>query len=335
MKFSKGFIRLQWAILVSLYLVIIAGSFVRITGSGMGCPDWPKCFGSWVPPTEAKELPPNYLSIFLEKRSKKVKKFCKFLDDIGMHETAQKLKNDPSIYDEENFNFAKTYTEYINRLVGFLAGNLMLFALIWALIKFRHRWLILLSLANITLMGIEGWFGSIVVATNLVPWTITVHMLLALIIVMLQIYILYRISPKLNVKIELPKMEIWIWRGIFAITFYQMFLGTQVREHIDGLQKSGIERSQWDEYFGLEFLLHRSFSWLVLVFVFFISWKNEHHLKHSLIRGVFTVLCIELIGGVLLSYFDMPGLVQTSHLLFACILFGLLSIGMYRFKSPK
>ncbi len=169
MEYSRRFIRFQWVALISLFLVISAGSFVRITGSGMGCPDWPKCFGQWIPPTAEAQLPANYLSIFQEKRAKKAVKFCKFLTAIGMKDTAKKIKEDPTLLKEEPFNAARTYTEYINRLLGFLAGNLMLLGFVWSLIYYRSPWLLGLSFLNLIFMGIEAWFGSIVVATNLVP----------------------------------------------------------------------------------------------------------------------------------------------------------------------
>ncbi|MFH2054835.1 MAG: COX15/CtaA family protein, partial [bacterium] len=41
------------------YLVIFTGGLVRVTGAGLGCPDWPKCFGSWLPPLSYTDLPPD------------------------------------------------------------------------------------------------------------------------------------------------------------------------------------------------------------------------------------------------------------------------------------
>jgi heme a synthase len=336
MQFSKAFIRFNWAALLFIYLVIAAGSFVRITGSGMGCPDWPKCFGSWIPPTQVQELPSDYISVFMEKRAKKAERFVNFLNAIGLKETAKRIQNDPTLYQEEPFNVVKTYTEYINRLLGAFAGLLTVFIFIWSLRYYRdQKWLLGFSLLNVILMGFQGWFGSIVVATNLVPWTITIHLLVALLIVWIQLYIISRISPQMQEKLKLSKTLYWIWWIVFLITFYQMFLGTQVREYIDALTKQGLGREAWSDYFGIEFFIHRSFSWLVLILLLFISWKNEKEKKLSIIRWAFIILAIELMAGVLLAYFDLPGLVQTAHLVFAAILFGILGMGTFRVKRIK
>lgn len=335
MKYSSRFLYFNWITLILIYLVVIAGSFVRITGSGMGCPDWPKCFGEWVPPTTANDLPEDYRDSYLEKRSKKVEKFSGLLESMGLESSAKKLKNDPSVYEEEPFNAQKTWIEYINRLFGFLAGNFMLAAFFWLLFAYRKSKLIWVCGFNLILMAFQAWFGSIVVATNLVPWTITVHMLLALIIIAIQIYVLVVLTDKIDLfkKFELAHWMKWMMWFIFAITFYQMFLGTQVRESIDHLIKAGISQESWTDEVGMSFYIHRSFSWLVLILLIVIFWLNEKGKRYMPIRYAFILLSLELISGVLLAHVDMPGLVRTIHLLFASMLFGVLWMFLLRVRG--
>ncbi len=333
MVFNKWFVRINWITLVFIYLVVIAGSFVRITGSGMGCPDWPKCFGEWIPPTEASALPADYKEIYVEKRAKKVEKFCRMLDGIGLSETAERIRSDESVLYEEDFNARKTWTEYINRLFGFLAGNGILLIFLWIILKYRRKKLVLVASLNLVILLFQAWFGSIVVATNLVPWTITIHMLLALVIIGLQLYLIRLVSPSQQRNIIVSKGFFWLVILILAITFYQMFLGTQVREEIDVLRKLGIERGEWSQHFDLAFYVHRSFSWLVLILITGMFWvkRNERNLR--IIHWIFIFLVIELTSGVLLAHFNMPGLVQTAHLLFACVIYGLLTMAAFRMKS--
>jgi cytochrome c oxidase assembly protein subunit 15 len=337
MTFSKRFIRFNWVVLIIIYLVVIAGSFVRITGSGMGCPDWPKCFGEWIPPTNADELPINYREAYLEKRTKKVEKFTKVLDAIGMEETSAVLLSDPSVYSEEPFNAQKTWIEYVNRLFGFLAGNAMLLVFFWLLIAYRKSKLLWVSAINLVLMAFQAWFGSIVVATNLVPWTITIHMFMALLIIGIQIYFIATATDRQNIfqRFVLPKWMLAMLWLIFIITFYQMFLGTQVRESIDLLIKKGVGQSDWTEGVGLPFYIHRSFSWLVLILLCVVFWINEKGQQFGAIRLSFFILAMELFSGVLLAHVDMPGLVRTAHLLFASIMFGALCWFLIQARSKK
>jgi len=332
-NYSKSFIRFNWITLVLIYLVVIAGSFVRITGSGMGCPDWPKCFGQWIPPTEKAELPSDYKDIYASKRAVKIDKFTKLLSAIGMKSISEKIKEDKTLLLEEDFNAQKTWTEYGNRLVGFLSGNAVLVVFIWILLYYRSPSMILLSGFNLVFLAFEAWLGSIVVATNLVPWTITIHLFFALVIIFIQILIIKKISRKQLKNLEFSSSLRVAILFCLGVTFFQMFLGTQVREYIDVLTKQGYGRDSWSEMLGVSFLVHRSFSWLVLIVIIFITWKNEQLNKYSIVRTSFIILSIELLSGVLLAYANMPGLVQTSHLIFATILLGTLSMTALRMKT--
>ncbi len=333
-SFSRLFVRFNWWALVFIYLVVMAGSFVRITGSGMGCPDWPKCFGQWIPPTEVSQVPDDYQNTYALKRKAKVDKFSSLIAAFGMSSIAEQLKNDPDLLKEEEFNVRKTWTEYINRLFGFAAGNSLLLLFFWVFFYYRkHRKLLAISFINLILIGFQAWFGSIVVASNLVPWTITIHLFFALLIIGIQIYVLRMISPTQSTSLKTSKiLHRLIW-ACFLIIFYQMFLGTQVREAIDELTRAGVTREDWTNYLGLQFFIHRSFSWLVLVLLTVIAYKNEQQSKFLTIRWLFVLLIIELLSGVLLAHFDMSGYVQISHLLFASIIFGILTMLVFRARN--
>lgn len=343
--FKAWFVRLNWITLVCIFLVTIAGSFVRITGSGMGCPDWPKCFGQYVPPTDAASLPANYKQIYSEKRVKKIEKFSKFLAAIGFKEEAKKIRSDKSLLIEEDFSTRKAWTEWINRLFGVAAGYGVLLVFIGFVFKrkrqnaepgsvpYKKGKLVLLSGLNLVFMGFQAWFGSIVVASNLVPWTITVHLFMALLIILLQLLIILEVSDSQRVKIKVPASIRWIIIISFLITVVQMFLGTQVRESIDVLTMQGYGRDSWTEKLGMPFYIHRTFSWLVLIMLTVLAWLNYKGPEVRIAYTAFIVLAVELLSGVLLAYADMPGLVQTSHLIFATVLFAVLFVASLRMQK--
>jgi len=318
---SKAFIRFSWITLVFILLIMLAGSVVRTTGSGMGCPDWPKCFDRIIPPTAESQLPENYRETYGAYRKKKVEKFAKLLNAVGMSETASKLLSDPELTKEEPFNARKTWTEYVNRLVGFVAGNLVLITFIGVLIKYRsNRKLLWLSLLNLILIGFEGWFGSIVVATNLVPWTITVHMLLALVIVGIQIKII-RIAKDRKFSFKLsPAFKYLFWFSLL-LTFVQIVLGSQVRQEIDFMVKETVDRANWINTMQGDFLFHRSFSWVLLIVNLVLLRMNyKSHYGIPTLKWIVALLLLEFVTGVLFSYANMPAFSQPVHLLAATIL---------------
>jgi cytochrome c oxidase assembly protein subunit 15 len=330
----NSFRRTSLVTVIAVYFLILVGGIVRSTGSGMGCPDWPKCFGSVIPPTSVDQLPKNYQEIYLEKRIAKNERFSATLEKLGFEETAAEIANDKSILVEEEFNATKTWIEYINRLIGVVIGLLILLT-VWRSIKLYtlDKWITIHSILSLVLVLFTGWIGSIVVSTNLLPWMITFHMLLALVLVGLLIYAHFRSGLLLEEKIQsqyIPKkVEVFLLLGMVLMVI-QVILGTQVREQIDVISSSlgGLLREEWVDRVGLNFLIHRSFSLVLLgIHVLYFVWAYKYAMRKSSIRGwshlLLLALLIEIVTGIGMAYFGIPAFLQPLHLVLGSIILGL------------
>lgn len=297
----------------------------------MGCPDWPTCFGQVVPPTSVEQLPENYKEVYSAYRHEKNVKFARYLSLLGLHETAEQLLNDESVREEADFNATKTWVEYINRLVGVAIG-LFIIALCWKSLKLRksHPRIFFFSVLTLIAVIFQGWFGSIVVSTNLTTWTITIHMFIALFIVALLFYLLKLSSTSIDqAPISGPPSLKWILLACMLLLLIQTFLGTEVRGIIDRLSSTVIPRDRWIEAAGLPFIVHRSFSWLVLVLHLLLLLKLKKTTGSKILPLTLIILILgTILTGTGMAYFGIPAYLQPIHLVIATITFGL-QLNMY------
>lgn len=299
----KSFKRIVALSILLTYLVILAGAIVRGTGSGLGCPDWPRCFGQWVPPTDISELPANYKEIY---------------------KIAGKTIAD--------FDPFKTWTEYINRLAGVLLG----FAIIATFLKSFSIRRIEPSIpwfcgGLLLLVIIQGGVGAVVVSTHLKPFIITIHMVLAVLLLFGLIYLEKYTADLMNESLVPPvdKKVNKLLAVAISLGFIQMILGTQVRQQVDHLIRDTQAATAQTVISMLDwvFYVHRSFSILLLVFLGYIAYyltKNTDRVSQLLGFFVFLVAVSSATSGVILNYWDFPAQAQPPHLFLGVLLLGLL-----------
>jgi heme a synthase len=282
------------ATLIILTLLILAGGIVRSTGSGLGCPDWPHCFGQWVPPTDVSQLPLDYKTRF----------------QISGREIA-------------DFSAFKTWIEYLNRLLGAVTGIFFIGVGVSAFFarKSSPR-LFVLSLIGLVLMGLQGFLGAKVVSSHLHHSMITIHMLLALFIFLLVVAMKVILEgKKILVEDQVLKKMIIIFPFII---FLQIILGVQVRESVDLLAT----KPQGDISFSLDyfFFVHRSFSFVPLLLLVFMGTKKRIFLQEDKecfqnFKNVLGFTGLNIFLGIILSYFGLPSWAQPLHLLAGTLLF--------------
>jgi heme a synthase len=284
--------------MVFTYLLIFIGGLVRVSGAGMGCPDWPKCFGRWIPPTSLSQLP-DYI-------------------------------------DPEKFNIVLAWVEYLNRLFGALVGFIILITFVLGYLHFQKSKKVIFSISSAFFLTLlEGWVGAKLVDTVLDPITITIHLLLALIIIGLIIYssiqsyylIVGNFEKSSNYHPQLKSVIV----GILVCLFIEIIIGTEIRGGLDMSRKDNplIESIILLKMLGPFKYIHTilGFSLLGLTLylrkiVYDIKFRSSPFMINS-VNFIMILIVTQILLGESLVFFDVKPLMQLFHMWFSSLLIGL------------
>ena len=280
---------------VLTYMLIAVGGLVRASGAGLGCPDWPRCFGGWIPPASAAELPPQF--------------------------------------DAAQFNPALMWTEYLNRLLGVMVGFAMLTTAVaaWRWHR-RNPRVVGPALAALLLTGFQGWLGGRVVAHELAAWIVTAHLLVALMIVALLIWATIESAvdgePASRGEPARRALGWWTW-GVVGLFLVEVTLGTQVRERVDEAFAL-VSRDRALAAVGTLALVHEVMAVVVVTAVaaLWIRVRTRHARDRVLMRASGAALACtigQVLAGAVLTSLALPPAAQVLHLTLASLLLGALA----------
>lgn len=319
--------KFAFATLISIYLVIIAGSVVRSTGSGMGCPDWPKCFGYYIPPTSEEQV--------LWKADFEFESGQMIVQNESLWKAKSNFKTSTTFneihwekytkHDYAIFNVAHTWTEYVNRLFGAISGFMCVLLLIFSFKYTKRKDLRLLSILVLFGMVFQAWLGATVVFSVLAPHKITIHMLMALVLVVWMIMYIERIKGDRVSKMEISSRMKNLIYTFFGLGVVQITLGTQVRQEVDEIGKAlgELHRPTWLETLSSNFMVHIGIAYALLFLGLFLVRNSKINYKTVGKPIAYSVGCIVFayIIGLIFRYAGFPAWSQPVHLLISTILF--------------
>ena len=334
LQYTRRFSNLVLVTLLLTYFLIFIGGFVRMTGAGMGCPDWPKCFDQWYPPSDLTQLPENYQTIYLERRVLKNQRIADLFSGLGMNSIAEKITKDPKVQQTEEFNIKKSWIEYLNRVLGVIVG-LFVAAVFFFSFRFykTHRRIFILALLNAICLVLQAFIGSVVVSTNILQGFLSIHFVFAIAVILLLTYIWY--LTKLILKAEKEKIKVlkkvFIWVQVsFLLILIQFAVGMEVRVAVDEIAEllGQARRADWLDSIGGIFYFHRSWSiaiiFSIVAYLFYINKFMKPYLRKLTSPIYFVLGCIltEIALGVSMYFFALPQFLQPLHTLLASMLIG-------------
>jgi len=295
---------LTWFLTLDL---IMFGAFVRLTDSGLGCPDWPGCYGNLSP--------------------------------IGASEhIAQAVEAMPY----GPVSFSKAWIEMIHRYAGSLLG-LMIIAIV--VMAWRDRRLLghspRLAVATLIAVCVQGAFGAWTVTHLLMPAIVTAHLLGGMGLLALMTWLAARERRHASVPPSAQSWKPWVALGL-ALLFVQIALGGWVSTNYAALACMDFPtcHGQWlpdmDVRGGFSLIralgeqpsgemisqaaltaihwVHRNAAFLVFAYLGTVAWCVRRHAGLRQPANVLLLLLLaQLVTGLTTIFFQWPLLIAVVH----------------------
>lgn len=312
----------------SILFLIFIGGLVRITGSGMGCPDWPKCFGYYIPPTDISELTWT--------PQKEYKKGQMIIKDEKLWVAQQKFTTTQQFdtanwavytkHDYALFNPTHTYIEWVNRMVSVLVGIFMVLTVLSSFQFWKtKKSIVFLSIASFFLTVFQAWLGAKVVESNLDGLKISVHMLAAFAVVGLVMIAVFKKHTAVGVE-QINNLK-WFRAAVYCIivlTLLQIFYGTQVREAVDHWRDANANNTSLAWVNAVDYVLasHKALSVFVMaaMLVLFAIAHNRLEKTNAVYKYIavgMVLTAVQIALGSVNVFFNMPAISQVLHVTLA------------------
>ena len=187
----KYFKKLLLLTTITAFCLVVLGAYVRLSDAGLGCPDWPGCFGT-----------------------------------LSVPESQTAIENAELNFPSQHIETAKAWKEMIHR---YLAGFLGLMIILIGIISYKNKKILrvnpIVPYAIVLLVIFQALLGMWTVTLLLKPIVVSAHLIGGMTTLGLLTFVTHRYWGKIQTNILKYKHEIFLVRFSLFVLFIQIFLG--------------------------------------------------------------------------------------------------------------
>jgi cytochrome c oxidase assembly protein subunit 15 len=315
--------------------LIMFGAFTRLTDSGLGCPDWPGCYGESNP-----------------------------------FQAHSDIKAAEAVMPHGPVTVAKAWIEMIHRYLAMSVGLLCIAQVVMAWRARRRGYPLSLAIACLLMVCVQGAFGAWTVTLKLQPVIVTTHLLLgmgllALLAASLEQYQCFAGSSRISTQPQLqPRSLPWLAGAALLFVFFQIALGGWVSTnyaamacqdyplcHGELIPEMDFQHgfSLWrqlgltvgGDYITYQALVaihwvHRNFALLVVLVVGWAAWRAmQLEAYRQLGKAILFAVLAQVVLGISTVLLSWPLLLAVLHNGMAAALVLLLTMLNYRILHAR